>query len=122
MKRVSTAGRQVLGVAVALVVAGGSVAYSDRASAGDGGAFVGGMIGGHVLTRAMDNDRRRTEAAEHQAYRQQQQPQVVYQQAPAGSGGGSTQQKLDELDSLAAKGYITESEYKTRRQAILDSM
>lgn len=95
--------------------------HSNLAIAGKGGAFVGGLIGGHILTRAMDNDDRRTRAAEQQAYRSQ--PQVVYQQAPpANSGGGSTQQKLDELDSLAAKGYISQSEYKARRQGILDSM
>ena len=121
MKRVERSGRPALGVAVAGVLATGMMLHSGQASAGSGGAFVGGMIGGHVLTRAMDNDRRRTEAAERQAY-QQQQPQVVYQQAPAGSGGKSTEQKLDELDSLAAKGYINESEYKARRQSILDSM
>ncbi len=122
MKRVDRFHRQTLAVAVAGILTIGLTLHSDQASAGKGGAFVGGMIGGHVLTKAMDNDRRRTEAAEHQAYSQQQQPQVVYQQAPAGSGAKTTEQKLDELDSLAAKGYINESEYKTRRQSILDSM
>jgi hypothetical protein len=112
------AGAIVLGVCVAVPMS----LHSDSALAGSGGAFVGGLVGGHILTKAMDNDQRRTEAAETQAY-QSQQPQVVYQQAPpANSGGGSTQQKLDELDSLAAKGYITQDEYKARRQSILDSM
>ncbi len=92
-----------------------------QAFAGKGGAFVGGLIGGAVLTKAMDNDTRRTEAAEAQAY-QSQQPQVVYQQAPASSGGGSAEQKLDELDALAAKGYITQEEYQARRQNILDNL
>jgi hypothetical protein len=32
------------------------------------------------------------------------------------------EQKLDTLDSLAAKGYITKEEYQRRRQAILDSL
>ena len=48
---------------------------------------------------------------------------MVYQQAPAsGSGGKSAEQRLDELDSLAAKGYITQSEYQARKQEILDSL
>jgi hypothetical protein len=32
------------------------------------------------------------------------------------------QQKLNELDALAAGGYITPAEYKARRKAILDSL
>jgi len=32
------------------------------------------------------------------------------------------EQKLDQLDKLAAGGYITPAEYKARRQAILDSV
>ena len=97
-------------------------AHSSGAHAGKGGAFVGGMIGGHILTRAMDNDARRTRAAEYQAYNSQ--PRVVYQQAPpqASSGGRSAEQRLNELDSLAAKGYISQSEYQARRQGILDSL
>jgi hypothetical protein len=121
MNRVEKLRRQAVAIALGVCVAAPMALHSDRAHAGSGGAFVGGLVGGHILTRAMDNDQRRTQAAEAQAY--QQQPQVVYQQAPpASSGGGSTQQRLDELDALAAKGYITQSEYKTRRQGILDSM
>ena len=35
------------------------LSQSDQALAGKGGAFVGGLIGGAVLTKAMDNDQRR---------------------------------------------------------------
>ena len=92
------------------------------AMAGSGGAFVGGLVGGHVLTKMMDNSERRTRAAEQQAY-QSQQPQVVYKEAPSsGSGGKSVEQRLEELDTLAAKGYISQSEYKARRKDILDSL
>jgi hypothetical protein len=34
----------------------------------------------------------------------------------------TTEQKLQQLDKLAAGGYITPAEYKARRKAILDSM
>ena len=34
----------------------------------------------------------------------------------------SPQARIAELDKLAAGGYITPEEYKTKKQAILDSM
>ncbi len=114
---------QLVAAGMACLIGMTLTAHSSLAHAGKGGAFVGGMIGGHILTRAMDNDDRRTRAAEYQAYNSQ--PRVVYQQAPpqAGSGGGrSAEQRLNELDSLAARGYISQSEYKARRQGILDSL
>ena len=122
MKKVGKLQGRAALVAVAAFAATAMTLHSERALASEGGAFVGGLIGGHVLTRVMDNSERRTRAAEHQAY-QSQQPQVVYQQAPAsGSGGKSVEQRLEELDSLAAKGYISQSEYKARRKEILDSL
>lgn len=122
MKRVGESSKRTFAMAAGVVVAVAVMIHSERALAGSGGAFVGGLVGGVVLTKAMDNDRRRTEAAEAQAYRQQQ-PQVVYQQAPdSGSGGKSAEERLDELDSLAAKGYINQDEYQRRRQEILDSL
>ncbi len=113
--------RRVAAVAVGFVFAVALATHADQALAGKGGAFVGGMVAGHVLTRTMDNSERRTRAAEYQAYNSQ--PQVVYQQAPpASSGQGSAEQRLNELDSLAAKGYISQQEYQARRQRILDSL
>ena len=100
------------------------------ATAGDdgkGGAFLGGLIGGAVISRAASRSERRTRAAEQQSYQsQQQQPTVVYQQAPqqsAGSGSDrSVEQRLQQLDDLAANGYISPEEYQRRRTAILDSL
>lgn len=122
MSRVETLGSQVVTAAIGFFFAVAMMCHADQALAGKGGAFVGGMVAGHVLTRTMDNSERRTRAAEYQAY--QSQPQVVYQQAPppANSGGGSVEQRLNQLDSLAAKGYISQSEYKARRQNILDGL
>ena len=90
------------------------------AKAGDAGAFVGGML----TSRVMHNMHERTEAEQQQAYYAQQnaQQQQVQRAAPAASSTQSTEQKLDELNKLAAGGYITPAEYKTKKQAIIDAM
>jgi len=87
--------------------------------AGDAGAFVGGMLTSKVL----GNMHQRTEAEQQQAYYAQQsaQQQQVQQAAPA-SSTQSTEQKLKELDKLAAGGYITPEEYKAKKQSIIDAM
>ena len=112
-------------VAITLVSAITSAGITTEALAGDAGAFVGGMIGGHLLTNMANRDERRTRAQEQMA----SQPRTVYVQqqpaaAPASSASStqSVEQKLQTLDRLAAGGYITKAEYKRRRQAILDSM
>jgi hypothetical protein len=71
----------------------------------------------------------RTRAEQQQAYYAQQEAQAQQQaaaQQPAQQAAApaqkSPQQKLDELDALAAGGYITPEEYKTRREAILNAM
>lgn len=90
------------------------------AQAGDAGAFVGGML----TSRVMHNMHDRTEAEQQQAYYAQQnsQQQQVQQAAPAASSTQSTEQKLDELNKLAAGGYITPEEYKAKKQAVIDAM
>ena len=90
------------------------------ALAGDAGAFVGGLLAGKV----MHNMKERTEAEQQQAYYAQQssQQQQVQQAAPAASATQTTEQKLDELNKLAAGGYITPAEYKTKKQAIIEAM
>lgn len=91
------------------------------AQASDTGAFVGGML----TSRVLGNMRERTEAEQQQAYyaqqSAQQQQQPVQQSTPA-SSTKSTEQKLDELNKLAAGGYITPEEYKAKKQAIIDAM
>jgi hypothetical protein len=87
----------------------------------NGGAFVGGMIAGHVIGGAVRRSERRTEAAEYEAYSQQRAAQQAAP-APAPAAKQTPKQKLDELDKLAAGGYITPEEYKAKKKAILDSM
>jgi hypothetical protein len=100
-----------------VLVAGMASVNSPAVRADNAGAFVGGMLAGKVL-RNMDQ---RTQAEQQQAYYAQQQAQRV-QQAPPPPAQKTTQQKLDELDKLAAGGYITPDEYKAKKQQILDSM
>jgi hypothetical protein len=76
----------------------------------DGAAFLGGMVAGHLIGGAVRRSERRTEAAEYQAYSQ---PRTVQQAAPAPAPAPApaakptAKQRLDELDKLAAGGYIT---------------
>jgi hypothetical protein len=93
--------------------------FETEARAHDGAAFLGGMVAAHVIGGAVRRSERRTEAAEYQAYSQ---PRSVQQAAPAPAAKPTTQQRLDQLDKLAAGGYITPEEYKAKKKAILDSL
>jgi hypothetical protein len=95
-----------------------SLMVSKLADAGNAGAFIGGAVAGQVVGQT----RRNKKAIEkQQTYDRAQAAQPVQQAAPA-PATQSTQQKLEELDKLAAGGYITPDEYKAKKQAILDSM
>ncbi len=84
-----------------------------------GGAFIGGMVAAHVVGGAVRRSERRTEATEYAAYSQPR----AQQAAPAPAAQHQTaKQKLDQLDKLAAGGYVTPAEYKTKKKAIMDSM
>ena len=103
--------RDSLGGALAGALIAAGSALPGLAQADGAGWFVGGM----VTSRVLNNMERNTQANEAQAYRSQ--PQPVQQAAPAPRP--TTEQQLQELDRLAAGGYITPEEYKSRRQAIL---
>jgi len=72
-----------------------------------------------VTARVINNMERRTQAEEAQASRPPPQP---VQHAPAQPAKRSKESQLQELDKLAAGGYITPDEYRSRRKAILDSI
>ena len=93
------------------------------AHAGEAGAFIGGVL----ATKVLSNMERRTQAEEYQAYSAPRRAQPVQQAAPAAApapapAAQTAQQKLDQLDKLAAGGYITPEEYKAKRKAIIDGM
>ena len=106
---------KVTGIAVTSALFAAGIALPGPAQAdGNAGWFLGGM----VTSRVLNNMERNTQANEAQAYRSQ--PQPVQQAAPPPRT--TAQQQLQDLDRLAAGGYITPEEYKSRRQAILQSM
>jgi hypothetical protein len=86
---------------------------STSALAGEAGAFIGGVF----ATKILGNMSARTEAEQQQAAA----AQAAAQQSAAPSQK-SPQERIDELDKLAAGGYITPAEYKAKKQQILDSM
>ena len=84
--------------------------------AGHAGAFIGGVF----ATKLIGNMRRQTDDQEQQAaYASQAAARPAPAAAPAQK---SPQQRINELDKLAAGGYITPAEYKSKKQAILDGM
>jgi hypothetical protein len=86
-----------------------------------GAAFLGGMVADHVIGGFVRRDKERTRAMERESYGQ---PRTVYQAAPAPAPAAkpTAQQRIQELDKLAAGGYITPQEYKAKKKAILDSL
>jgi hypothetical protein len=95
--------------------------FVPKAYSGKGAAFLGGMVAGHLVTGAVERSERRTRAEEYQAY---EPPRTYRQAAPASAPAAqpTAQQRLDQLDKLAAGGYITPQEYKAKKKAILDGM
>jgi hypothetical protein len=98
--------------------------FKTEARADKGAAFLGGMVAGHVVGGMVRRSRIRTAAAVEMA----NQPRTVQQAAPAPAPAPApaakptAQQRLDQLNKLAAGGYITPEEYKAKKKAILDSM
>ena len=93
--------------------------FKTEAQASKGAAFLGGILAGHVITGAVNRSERRTEAEESQAYSQQRSAQ---QAAPAPAAKPTAESRIKQLDKLAAGGYITPAEYKTKKKAIVDGM
>ncbi len=115
-----------ISMSAAMLLLFGATVLPMTAAASEAGAFIGGVL----ATKVMGNMRERTQAEQQQAYyaqqsaqqQQYQQQQPVQQAAPAAPAQQTPQQRLNELDKLAAGGYITPAEYKKKKQAIIDSM
>ena len=91
------------------------LSLSTPAQANKTGAFIGGMLTAKVVS----NMSRRTEAEEQQAANSSQQAAPAPAPAPAAQ---SPEQRIAQLDKLAAGGYITPDEYKAKKKAIIDGM
>ena len=105
--------------------------FRTEARAGEGAAFLGGMVAGHVVGGFVRRSRIRTAAAVQSANQPrtetvyvQQQPATTHHQAaaPPPASKPTVEQRIKELDELAKKGYITPEEYKARKKAIIDSI
>jgi membrane protease subunit (stomatin/prohibitin family) len=89
------------------------------AQASNVGAFLGGML----TTKVISNMSRRTEAEEQQAANSSRQVAPAPAPAPAAAPAAqSPEQRISQLDKLAAGGYITPAEYKAKKQSIIDGM
>ena len=120
---------KILAVMIAITI-GSTIGpgFKTEARADKGAAFLGGMVAGHVVGGMVRRSRIRTAAAVQEA--NQPKTQTVYVQQPATTSSAqvapaakpTAQQRLDQLDKLAAGGYITPEEYKAKKKAILDSM
>jgi hypothetical protein len=108
--------RKTITTAVFLIAA--TVAVSVPVQAGDSGAFIGGML----ASRVMGNMQQQTEAEQQQAAAAQQQAYQQQQPVQRAAPAQTTEQKLAELDKLAAGGYISAAEYKAKKQSIIDRM
>jgi hypothetical protein len=81
--------------------------------------LVGGALGGYALGTLVANSQPRTEKIYEPV------PAPVYYSAPAYvpmTSTASIEAQLNQLDKLAAGGYITPAEYQSRRKAILNEL
>jgi hypothetical protein len=107
--------------AVALVMALG--ASPGQAHHSDWGLpLVGGLVGGAGLTALYYNHQRSEEQQQPRAQPVYAAPPPPAPAAPAVPSATTIEDKLNVLDQLAAKGYITPDQYKARRQALLDQL
>ena len=104
-------------LAIVPLALAGAANDSGTARAGSGGAFIGGMITAHVVGGAVRRDKARTQAEMDRTY-----AQPAPAPSPAPPAAKTTEQRLNELDDLAQKGYVSKDEYKARRKAILDGV
>lgn len=113
--------RRVL-VAIAIAVSGGLVTGGLPAQAHHNDwalPLVGGALGGYALGALVSNSKERTEKAAESPAPAYREPAATHAPIPSAT---TIEAKLDQLDKLAAGGYITPAEYKTRRQALLDQL
>ena len=97
--------------AACLAIATSITVYTPAVNAHSNGAVwgIGGLLAGSMLTKAVDK-------------KHESQPKQSTAPAPATAAPMTAEQKIQQLNTLAAGGYITPQEYKTEKQAILNSI
>jgi hypothetical protein len=116
-------GLALAAVVPALVIGLGS--SPTRAHSDWGLPLVGGLVGGYGLSYMMNRSKEEKPPAPTYAAPTYATPAYATPAAPppsAASTAASIEHQLNVLDDLAAKGYITQDEYKTRRQALLNQL
>lgn len=108
--------RQYLYAGTLAALISSSLSFSSAVVADGAGAFIGGMITSNVLS----NMHARTKAEQQQAANSSQ--QATPAAAPAAPAQDSAEDRIKQLDKLAAGGYITPAEYKAKKKSIIDSM
>jgi hypothetical protein len=96
-----------------LALATSLTGYAPTVAAHSDGAMwgIGGLLAGSMLTKA------------YSSHKQESQPTYHYTAPPAATPTAMTpEQKIQQLNALAAGGYITPEQYKTEKQAILNSI
>jgi hypothetical protein len=122
MTRVLARGLIVAGMAASFAIGLGArpgLAHNDW-----GLPLVGGLVGGYALSSMMHRGGGgggRERVYEQPVYAAPAPTYVapVAPAAPAAPSAATIEHQLNVLDQLAAKGYITQSEYQARRQALL---
>ena len=106
---------KIVSGAVACVLGTAVAGMSMTVQASDAGAFIGGVF----ATKLLGNMQAQTQAQQEQATYARQSAAQPVPQAPAQK---SPEQRIKELDKLAAGGYITPEEYKHKKKLIVDNM
>ena len=83
--------------------------------------LVGGALGGYALGSLVTSAREPKEKIYESPAPVYYTPAPSYLPAPTPSAG-TIEAQLNQLDKLAAAGYITPQEYQTRRRAILNEL
>jgi hypothetical protein len=113
-------GQMVLVAGMAALLLGAAPAHAHH---NDWAApLVGGALGGYALGTLVSNSRERTEKVYESSpapVYYTPAPTPVYTQVPSST---TIEAQLNQLDKLAAAGYITPQEYQARRNAILNDL
>ena len=124
MTKAIVKGLGLAAMASALVLGAGSspsLAHNDW-----GLPLLGGLVGGYGLSSMMHREQRpRAEpvyVAPPPVYAAPAAPAAPAAAPSAGASAAGIEHQLNVLDDLAAKGYITPDEYKSRRQALVNQL
>lgn len=80
---------------------------------------LGGLMAGSMYSNAQHRDHERAVPSQRQVLVT---PATVVPVTPAASSTMTAEQKLDQLNKLAAGGYITPAEYKAAKQAVVNNL